>query len=63
MLIVTEAYNKFLEDNHKTVKKALEKNEKGLEGVNTVLLSEQNAILRQIGGSLALIADALHNRN
>lgn len=63
MLIITEAYNKFLEENSKTVKEALDKNEKGLEGANTILLSEQNAILRQIGGSLALIADALHNRN
>lgn len=33
------------------------------EAVNNVLLSEQNAILKQIGVALAIIADELHELN
>ena len=33
------------------------------EAINNVLLSEQNAILKQIGVALAIIADELHELN
>lgn len=33
------------------------------EAINNVILSEQNAILKQIGVALAIIADELHELN
>lgn len=33
------------------------------EAINNVLLSEQNAVLKQIGVALAIIADELHELN
>ena len=62
METATDAYKEFLKQNQKDVIKAVEENRQGFEGLKVVLMNEQNATLKQIGGLLAIIADELHNR-
>ena len=60
-----DIYERFLGE----LSKASSKNFKNVnnvpsqEAINNVLISEQNAILKQIGVALAIIADELHELN
>jgi hypothetical protein len=60
-----DSFEKFLADLSKAEQKNFKKvnDVPSQEALNNVLLSEQNAILKQIGVALAIIADELHELN
>lgn len=64
-MLVLNNYENFLKDLHSNIGNNLEKANKvpSREAINNVLLSEQNAVLKQIGVALAIIADELHELN
>ena len=64
-MTILDNYEKFLGELSKAGSKNFKNvnNVPNQEAINNVLLSEQNAILKQIGVALAIIADELHELN
>ena len=64
-MLALDSYEKFLkalQDSNKTSFKNANR-VSSQEAINNVLLAEQNAVLKQIGVALAIIADELHELN
>jgi len=64
-MTMLDSYERFLGDLSKEGAKRFKNvnNVPSQEAINNVLLSEQNAVLKQIGVALAIIADELHELN
>lgn len=64
-MLALNNYENFLKDLHSNIGNSLKNADRvsNQEAINNVILSEQNAILKQIGLTLALIADELHELN
>ena len=60
-----DSYERFLKGLHDSNKTSFKNanNIPSQEAINNVLLAEQNAVLKQIGVALAIIADELHELN